>query len=78
MEFKITLVYCICADLLTDMRHQENEQCQLNDAEIMTIAMTAALYFGGNYVKAKWMGYQHKAGQRGRLLKKGERVRIVG
>ena len=41
MELKITLVFCLCTDILTEMRHQENSQCQLNDAEIMTIAITA-------------------------------------
>ena len=59
MELKITLVFCLCTDILTEMRHQENPQCQLNDAEIMTIGITATLFFGGNYVKSKWMLYEH-------------------
>ena len=40
-------IFCLCDDLLKAMHHQENRQCQMNDAEIMTTAFIAALFFRG-------------------------------
>src|SRR5207244_1206362 len=39
MDDKIIATFCLCDDLLKAMHHQENRQCQMNDAEIMTIAV---------------------------------------
>ena len=55
MELQIILVYCLCADLLEAFDHHEDAQCQVSDAEIMTIGIVAALYFGGNYSLARLM-----------------------
>jgi len=55
MDLQIITVYCLCADLLSAMGHKENGQCQVSDAEIMTIGIVAALYFGGNYSMARMM-----------------------
>lgn len=49
MDIRIILVYCLCEDLLKALNHREDSQCQVSDAEIMTIAIVAALYFGANY-----------------------------
>jgi hypothetical protein len=37
------------------MQHQEDIQCQMSDAEVMTVALVAALNHGGNFVKASAM-----------------------
>lgn len=52
MDTQIVAVYCICADMLAAMRHHNDPQCHLNDAESMTIALVAVLFFGGNYARA--------------------------
>ncbi len=49
MQFGIVAVYCLCADLLVALRHRNDVQRHLIDAEIMTIALVATLFFGGNY-----------------------------
>ena len=49
MDYQIILVYCLCADLLLALQHHEDSQCQMSDAEVMTAAIVAALYFGGKY-----------------------------
>lgn len=49
MDYQIILVYCLCADLLLALQHHEDGQCQMSDAEVMTAAIVAALYFGGKY-----------------------------
>jgi hypothetical protein len=46
-------------DLLKAMHHQEDHQCQMNDAEIMTTACIAALFFRGNHESARAMLQQH-------------------
>ena len=49
MDTQIVAVFCLVDDILKAMRHREDEQCQMSDAEVMTTAIIAALYFGGNY-----------------------------
>ena len=53
MDTRIILVYCLCDDLLKALNHREDPQCQICDAEIMTIAIVAAHYFGGNYTLSR-------------------------
>src|SRR4029453_3557784 len=53
MDIKIILVYCLCADLLIALQHQEDAQSQMSDAEVMTTALVAALFFGGKYERAR-------------------------
>jgi hypothetical protein len=38
---------------------REDRQCQMNDAEIMTTALTASLFFRGNHESARAMLQQH-------------------
>ena len=53
MDDKIIAIFCLCDDLLKAMHHQEDHQCQMNDAEIMTTAFSAALFFRGNHESAR-------------------------
>jgi DDE family transposase len=48
MVDNIVAVYSIMDDVLRAMGHREDSRCELTDAEVMTTALTAALYFGGN------------------------------
>ena len=41
------------------MHHQEDRQCQMNDAEIMTTAFIAALFFRGNHESARTLLKQY-------------------
>lgn len=53
MDTQIVAVFCICDDMFKGLRHYEDPQSQISDAEIMTTAIIAALYFGGNIEKAR-------------------------
>jgi Transposase DDE domain len=53
MDDKIIAIFCLGDDLLKAMHHQEDCQCQMNDAEIMTTAFIAALFFRGNHESAR-------------------------
>src|SRR5262245_22446540 len=59
MDDTIIATFCLCDDLLKAMHHQENHQCQMNDAEIMTTAVIASLFFRGNHESARAMLKQH-------------------
>jgi hypothetical protein len=49
MDDKIIATFCLCDDLLKAIHHPEDRQCQMNDAEIMTTACIASLFFRGNH-----------------------------
>lgn len=53
MDDQIVAIYTICSDLLKHLRHYEDQQRQVNDAEIMTIAIVAMLFFKGNYTDSR-------------------------
>ena len=56
MELEIITIYVICCEFLQAMDQHENEQCHMSDAEVMTTAIVAMLYCGGNYSQArKWL-----------------------
>jgi hypothetical protein len=59
MDDKIIATFCLCDDLLKAMHHQEDHQCQMNDAEMMTTALIASLYFRGNHESARTMLKQY-------------------
>jgi hypothetical protein len=59
MDEKIIATFCLCDDLLKVMHHYEDTQCQMNDAEVMTTAFIAALFFRGNHESARAMLKQH-------------------
>ena len=53
MEIKIITIFCICYDYLKDINFKEDSQCKMNTAEIMTVALTATKFFGGNYERSR-------------------------
>src|SRR5437763_14666951 len=59
MDDKIIATFCLCDDLLKTIHHPEDRQCQMNDAEIMTTAFVASLFFRGNHESARAMLQQY-------------------
>jgi len=53
MDTFIVFVYCLCDDLLKGLGHWEDLQCEVGDAEVLTTALVAARYFGGNFTQAQ-------------------------
>jgi hypothetical protein len=43
----------LCTEFLQAMGHHDDFQAQMSDAEVMTTAIFAMLYCGGNYAKAR-------------------------
>lgn len=48
MDDTITTIYCLCDDFLKTMGHRDDPQVRLFSAEVMTISLVAATFFGGN------------------------------
>ena len=46
--------------MLKALRHHEDAQCQMTDAEVMTTAIVAMLYFKGNFRLASQYLCEHK------------------
>lgn len=61
MDLTIVAVYTICDDFLISCGHQDHPLAKMSDAEVMTTAIIAARYFGGNQQTAcaalKTLGY---------------------
>jgi len=53
MDNEIIAIYCLCDDILKAIHHQSDPQQQMTDAEVMTTAIVAVMYFGGNFEKAR-------------------------
>ncbi len=59
MDTQIIVVFCLCADMLKSLHHYEDRQCQMSDAEVMTTAIVAMLYFKGNFCLASQYLYEY-------------------
>lgn len=56
MDHEILTIYYLCDDLLLSIQYRDQPHCLMSSAEMMTVALTATLYFGGNYALARrWL-----------------------
>ncbi len=46
-------IYCFIDDFLKASGHQEDIRVEVSDAEVITIAISAMLHFGGNFEKSR-------------------------
>lgn len=53
MDEKIIFIYCICHDFLKSFQVNDDFQCKMNTAEIMTVAIVSAVFFGGNFSRSR-------------------------
>jgi len=60
MDTQIVVVFCMCDDMLKALHHYEDKQCQMTDAEVMTTAIIAMLYFRGNFRLASQYLCEHR------------------
>lgn len=59
METQIIFFYCVADDLFKSMHVKEDRQICMNNAEVVTVAWTASLFFGGNWEKARIFLKEH-------------------
>lgn len=53
MDDRIIAIYCLCDDCLKALHHYEDAQAQMTDAEVMTTAIVAAVFYRGNFESAR-------------------------
>lgn len=53
METQIIIIYCICDDIIKNLKMKEDIQVTMTNAEILTTAITAAEFFCGNHERAR-------------------------
>jgi hypothetical protein len=46
-------IYCFIDDLLKSLDHKQDVRARISDSEVITIALVAMLYFGGNFERAR-------------------------
>lgn len=55
MDDRVVVIYCVCDDLLKALHQRDDPQSRMSDAEVMTTALVAALFFGGSHERARQM-----------------------
>lgn len=60
MDTQIVFVYCLCDDLLKAFHHRDDPRCRVGDAEILTTALVAAWYFGGNFARTQTFLFEQR------------------
>lgn len=53
MVEEIITIFCLCDDYLKAINQKDNHQARISTSEIVTTAIVAAKYFGGNYQKSR-------------------------
>ena len=59
MQDTITLIYCLCDDVLKALPVRDDRQSRFSNAEVMTVPLVAASFFGGNQALARHFLYAH-------------------
>jgi hypothetical protein len=53
LDDTITTIYCLCDDFLKAIDHRDDPQVRLTTAEVMSVPLVAAAFFGGNVDKTR-------------------------
>lgn len=53
MEMQLIIAYCICDDVVKNLKIQEDPQVKMTMPEIMVTAIAGMKFFGGNYEKSR-------------------------
>jgi hypothetical protein len=59
-------IYCFVDDLLKVMQHTEDVRAEFSDSEVITTALVAMLFYGGNFERAR--SFLHSSGMMPRML----------
>jgi hypothetical protein len=59
-------IYCFIDDLLKAMQHREDSRCEFSDAEVVTTAIVAMLFYSGNFERSRQ--FLHSSGMMPRML----------
>jgi hypothetical protein len=69
MDDTITTIYYLCDEFLKALRHRDDPQSHLSTAEVMTVPLVAATFFGANIDKTR--RFLHEYGYMPKMISKG-------
>jgi hypothetical protein len=69
LDDTITTIYCLCDEYLKAMRRFDDPQVRLSTAEVMTVPLVAATFFGANIDKT--CRFLHEYGYMPKMISKG-------
>ena len=69
MDDTITTIYCLCDDFLKAINRRDDPQVRLTTAEVMTVPLVAAAFFGGNIDETR--RFLHEYGYMPKMISKG-------
>lgn len=69
MDDTITTIYYLCDEFLKAIRHRDDSQVHLSTAEVMTVPLVAAAFFGANIDKTRRFLYEY--GYMKKMISKG-------
>ena len=75
MDDTITTIYCLCDDFLKAIGHRDDLQVGMSTAEVMTVPLVAATFFGGNIDKTRL--FLHEYGYVKKMLGKSRLNRRI-
>lgn len=59
MVNEIITIFCICDEYLDAINYKDNKQARMSTSEVLTTAIVAAKFFGGNYEKSRKFLSEH-------------------
>lgn len=59
MEEQILTIFYLCDEVLHALQMKEDPQVQMTNAEVMTVALTAATFFSGNFETSRQFLHEH-------------------
>jgi hypothetical protein len=68
LDDTITTIYCVCEEVLKATGLRDDPQARMTTAEVMTVALVASAFFGGNVEKSRLFLSEH--GYMKRMLSK--------
>ncbi len=75
MNDTITTIYCLCDDFLKAINRFDDPQVRLSTAEVMTVPLVAATFFGGNVEKTR--RFLHEYGYMPNMISKSHLNRRI-
>jgi hypothetical protein len=69
MDDTIITIYYLCEEFLKAVRHRDGSQVHLSTAEVMTVPLVAAAFFGANIDKTRQ--FLHEYGYMKKMISKG-------
>jgi hypothetical protein len=75
LDDTITTIYCLCDDFLKAINRRDDPQVRLTTAEVMTVPLVAATFFGGNIDKTRL--FLHEYGYMKKMISKSHLNRRI-